>query len=188
MRKNTQAAARTRQNLMDAFWQLYCEKRIEKITIGEITAKAGYNRGTFYEYFTDVYQVLEQLEDSLVPSLHQLPPITLEQREDGSLPMGSVFDFYEENSRYYSVLLGKNGDPAFAAKLKQSIKPMLLQAMPAELQSKQESGYALEYILSAMIGVMSFWYENGQDISKERLIQIVRAINEKGIGECFSTK
>ena len=51
MGKYEEVSARTRQNLMDAFWELYCEKRIEKITVREITAKAGYNRGTFMNTF-----------------------------------------------------------------------------------------------------------------------------------------
>lgn len=68
-------SSQTRQNLIDAFWSLYCEKRIEKITVKEITQKAGYNRGTFYEYFTDVYDMLEQIEQSLIPTIEELPPI-----------------------------------------------------------------------------------------------------------------
>ena len=55
MKNNTEIISKTKQDLIDAFWCLYCEKRIEKITIKEITVKAGYNRSTFYEYFTDIY-------------------------------------------------------------------------------------------------------------------------------------
>ena len=58
MKKQPQITAQTKQNLIEAFWSLYCEQRIEKITVKDITNKAGYNRGTFYEYFTDVYAVL----------------------------------------------------------------------------------------------------------------------------------
>ena len=76
MNKQPEVTAQTKQNLIDAFWSLYCEKRIEKITVKEITQMAGYNRGTFYEYFTDVYDVLDQIELSLVPTLNELPPTT----------------------------------------------------------------------------------------------------------------
>lgn len=185
MGKQTEAAANTRQNLIDAFWCLYCQKRIEKITIREITAKAGYNRGTFYEYFNDVYQLLEELENSLIPCIDKLPQFTSAQTGTIGLPMGALFDYYEENSQYYSVLLGENGDPGFAAKLKKSIKPMLREVMPKELQCKLETDYALEYILSAMVGIMSYWYQNDRNIAKEKLIKLIRKINEKGIADCF---
>ena len=62
-------AANTKQILTDAFWKLYREKSIDKITVREITQLAGYNRSTFYEYFCDVYDVLQQLENSLMEKL-----------------------------------------------------------------------------------------------------------------------
>lgn len=39
--------------------ELYSERKIEDITIKEITDKAGYNCGTFYVYYKDVYEILE---------------------------------------------------------------------------------------------------------------------------------
>jgi len=62
MKKQPELTAQTKENLIEAFWQIYCEKGLGKITVKEITAKAGYNRSTFYEYFTDVYDVLDQIE------------------------------------------------------------------------------------------------------------------------------
>ena len=46
----------TKENLVEAFWTLYKDKPLEKITVKEITDKAGYNRGTFYSYFKDTYE------------------------------------------------------------------------------------------------------------------------------------
>lgn len=51
--------AQTKQNLIDAYWRIYTQKPIQKITIKEITVKAGYNRSTFYECFTNLYAILE---------------------------------------------------------------------------------------------------------------------------------
>ena len=76
MRKQPQITAQTRENLIEAFWSLYCENRIETITVKEISNRAGYNRGTFYEYFSDVYDVLGEIEKSLIPSLDELPPVS----------------------------------------------------------------------------------------------------------------
>ena len=56
----------TRQAIMDAFWALYRERPIEKISVKEVCDRAGYNRSTFYEYFTDTYSVLEAIEEDLL--------------------------------------------------------------------------------------------------------------------------
>ena len=47
MKKQPEVTAATRQKLMDAFWTLYKEKAIDKISIAEITNITGNNRGTF---------------------------------------------------------------------------------------------------------------------------------------------
>ena len=72
MRKQPQVTEQTRANLMQAFWDLYLEKPIEKITIREITDRAGYNRATFYLYYRDVYDLFDQLEESILGQVRQL--------------------------------------------------------------------------------------------------------------------
>lgn len=37
MKKQPEITKQTKQNLADAFWQIYCKKRIEKITVKDIT-------------------------------------------------------------------------------------------------------------------------------------------------------
>jgi len=36
MSKRVEITSQTKQNIIDAFWALYCEKRIEKITVKDI--------------------------------------------------------------------------------------------------------------------------------------------------------
>lgn len=71
MKKQPELTARTRKKLMDAFWDIYCEKGIHQTTVGAVTKTACFNRGTFYEYFTDIYDLLDQLENDLLDSLKE---------------------------------------------------------------------------------------------------------------------
>jgi AcrR family transcriptional regulator len=178
--KQQSVTALTKQNLIDAFWSLYSEKKIGKITVKEITRKAGYNRGTFYEYFTDVYDVLEQIEQSLIPGLEELPPITMPNHNIG-MSLNKFMERYEQNSKYYSVLLGDNGDPAFASKLKNSIKPMLKQALPVNKFKPIELDFILEYVLSGMIGIMSYWFRQNKVLPSEHLIALIYDLTNNGV-------
>lgn len=105
MGRRTQSTAQTKQDLMDAFWALYCEQKIARITVKAITHSVGYNRSTFYKYFTDVYDVLEQIENSLIPSLDEFPPILTPTGSHG-MPLDMFLQIYKQKSKYYSVLLG----------------------------------------------------------------------------------
>ncbi|MCX7745273.1 MAG: TetR/AcrR family transcriptional regulator [Clostridia bacterium] len=181
MKKQPEITTQTRQNLVDAFWSLYCENRIEKITVREITQKAGYNRGTFYEYFTDVYDVLENIENSLIPTLDELPPISTPTGTLG-MPLDMFLKLYEKNSKYYSVLLGDNGDPAFASKLKNSIKPTIMEVFADKPNvDLMELDYIMEYTLSAMIGIMSYWFKQTETLTSEKLFELIYRLMEEGV-------
>lgn len=176
MAKYSDVTAKTKQNIMDAFWDIYCVKRIEKITVSEISAKAGYNRSTFYEYFTDVYDVLEQIEKSLLPNIDELPPLT-QTLENDEMPIDLFIKLYAGSSKYYTVLLGENGDPSFAAKIKNGIKEKLKAQLDEDTQWNLEVDYTLEYMLSAMIGILTYWFKNGENISKEDLLGLIYSLN-----------
>lgn len=181
MIKQPAVTAQTKKNIIDAFWSLYCEKRIDTITVKEIMQKAGYNRGTFYEYFIDVYDVLEQIENSLLPNLDELPPTTISSQHF-NMPLDIFLKLYEQNSDYYSVLLGDNGNPAFASKLKNSTKPMLKEAYKTNAKiTETELDFILEYILSAMIGVMSYWFQQNKVLPAPKLLSLMYDLMKNGV-------
>lgn len=176
MKKNKEKINKTKKDIMDAFWKLYCEKRIDKITVKEISKNAGYNRSTFYEYFIDVYDVLEQIENELIPKIAELPPCSISNIKLG-MPLDVFMDLYDKNSEYYVVLLGDKGDPAFATKLKNALKEMLTEALILEMKIDPiELDFTLEFILSAMIATMSHWFKKDKIIPIEQLIKLINNI------------
>jgi len=181
MNKITEVTSQTKQNIIDAFWEIYCEKRIEEITVKEITNRAGYNRGTFYEYFSDVYDVLDDIENSLIPSLSELPPVSTPSGSFG-MPIEAFLTIWEQNAKYYSVLLGDKGDPAFASRLKNSIKPIIMKSLEDKPDTDiEDMEYILEYTLSAMIGVMSYWFTKEDKSYRDRLFKLIHTLMEDGV-------
>jgi AcrR family transcriptional regulator len=187
MKKQPELTAQTKENLMEAFWHIYCNKRIEKVTIKEITAKAGYNRTTFYEYFTDVYDVLEQIENSVLPShqglmLHNAADISIT-----SLPIDALTKMYEKNKNYYVVLFGDNGDPSFQTKFKNYIKTILLKHLDEEgIVKNFEIDFALEYTLSAMIGVLTYWFRLEAPPPGNKLFELMSELIHNGLMRIFT--
>ncbi|MNF01723.1 hypothetical protein D3C80_2007540 [compost metagenome] len=91
-------------------------------------------------------------------------------------------EVYEQNHKYYSVLLGDHGDAAFAGKLKNAIKPMIKEALKCHVKvSETELDFILEYILSAMIGVMSYWFKQDKALPSKKLIALITEIMENGV-------
>ncbi|MHC1747698.1 MAG: TetR/AcrR family transcriptional regulator C-terminal domain-containing protein [Cellulosilyticaceae bacterium] len=181
MKENVVRTYQTKKDIMDAFWSLYCERRIEKITVKEVIHKAGYNRSTFYQYFKDIYDVLEQIENEIIPTKDELPALSLANMEIG-MPVELVMNLYDKNREYYCVLLGDKGDPAFSSKLKNAIKDALKGALSSKVEINLiELEYILEFVLSAMIGIMSYWFKQDAKISTQELATLIKELMENGI-------
>lgn len=173
MNKQPGITEQTRTNLLEAFWSLYTEKRIDQITVKEIAARAGYNRGTFYEYFSDVRQCLDLVETRSLPRLDELPPMP------GSPTLAPDFIepfimLYQDKFKYYDILLGDKGDPSFHRKLIDSIKAAIVDTgQPSAAIGAVELDYMLEYILSGMIGIMRYYFHGQPKGSRAEMLAIV---------------
>ena len=55
------------QRIHQAFWELIAEMPLERITVGDLAARAGCNRGTFYYYYDDIYALLDAVIDANLP-------------------------------------------------------------------------------------------------------------------------
>ena len=56
----------TKMLIRKAFTDMLKEKPIQSITIKELCETAGINRGTFYSHYSDIYDLLEKLEEELM--------------------------------------------------------------------------------------------------------------------------
>jgi len=183
MNKKPDITAQTRANILEAFWSLYRVKRIDQITVKEITSKAGYNRGTFYEYFRDVYDCLEQIELQVLPSLDELPPKPGID-EGPSKIFQDFLDLYEEKLNYYQVLLGEHGDPRFQSRLIESIKRTLftqpqfgtIEPLPDSSNRSLDLDIFLEYHLSGMISILRYYYEKEIPIPKAEIMSKIHTL------------
>lgn len=176
MKKQPQITEQTKANLRNAFWTLYEQKPIEKISIKEITDLAGYNRGTFYLYYKDVYDMFTQIEDDLLNMVQDLlDSISVDGILDFSRQMSSIIEMSQTYSPYISLLVSDRGDPKFSARLKDKLRPLLDSVLFSSAQKEYtecEKMYLSEFYLSGIIGAMGKWLEDPQ-ISIEELLNFM---------------
>ena len=186
MKKRPEVTAVTRQKIIDAFWRLYKEKPIDKISIAEITEITGNNRGTFYHYFNDIYAVLEQIEDDLILQINEevrqaLSSTTFEETaRDIQLLYTFSAPIFKKHEEKLFTLLGKGGDPQFTGKFRENFRTLLIRFWNLPEQTKYLD-YLIEYTYSAMIGLMAKWYENGNDLTDEEFLKMAQGLVANGV-------
>jgi AcrR family transcriptional regulator len=176
MNKQPEITERTKQTLATAFCDLYTKKSIDKITIKEITVHAGYNRSTFYQYFTDVYDLLNYIEDDLLTAMKQSW-----KTDSGALlspDLGQLLLLFEDKEHYLRAVFGDYGSIHFLERLKRELP--LDEIRKLFPQEEKLLPYLLEFHIATSLSLFRVWLKNGKDIPADVLFELIHNLYTNG--------
>ena len=172
MNKKPEITAATRARIVDAFWELYTRNRIEKITVRAIAEKAQIHRSTFYEYFTDIYALLDACETELIDFLiteyaekyltHPIENLTSLYPIASSILKDHIVKFY--------LLLGPNGDPSFPFRLQTVIRPYFIRASSLDPDDRYLD-LKMTMIFNNLLSLLNYWYEHQDSFTLDEIFQ-----------------
>ena len=173
---------RTKKLLLQALTKLMSEKKINQITVTELTDLADVNRSTFYLYYKDIFDMLEQIENELFQDFTK----AFEEFSKDIVTYDNmtsfftfVFEFAKENAEICKILLGPDGDYSFIEKFKQAIKESQphfgVEISPINLN------YFRPFVISGFIGVIQQWLEDDMHLSPKEIAVFVTGIISNGI-------
>lgn len=160
----------TRQAIMYSLLKLLQEKLIDKITVKDICELCEINRNTFYYYYSDIYQVLEEL---------------LKLETEKSLKEDQKYEsFYEDFLKRYHLIIeykkavynlynSKNRD--LILKYLQDITENFVEKyVYKEVKGKkllpEDIKFIIDFYSSSMIGNIFRWMHKGMQEKQEQLI------------------
>lgn len=141
---NPPRSTQTKEKIINVYLDLIPTKKWDKITVKEICSCADITRGTFYQYYSDIYDLMEQIETPLLEDItrryHKIserknPAYSIkmfESKFDYAPPqiLKVWFKFCKKYKKEISVLLDpKNGDTYFVKKLKVILVQYINQMM-----------------------------------------------------------
>ena len=170
----------TRQNLIAAFCILAERKPVQKITIRELVGKAGYNRATFYRYFRDIYDVLEQIEGVVLSGVKEnfrrnISPENFEQTF-----LTAFTRIQRDDAIYFDILLNPANQARFTERLLAELSPIFMETFnlpPDNAKSK----YLTEIYFGTVISAIKLWISGGREISAEELSKFLGEILSSGV-------
>ena len=177
MKKQPEITEKTKQAFIDVFCRLYSQKPIEKITIQEIADCAGYNRSTFYQYFADIYALLDFVETDLLNYIKA----ELAKVEAAGDSVRDVLHCFEKESHISALdaLFGVHGSAHFLERLKREI-PFAQWALNLPLDSAA-TPYLFEFYLSTSLSLLRLWFHRQKDLETEELFALVHKLYTGGI-------
>ena len=170
--KDPERKAATRRRIMDACWDVYAADPANAVTASAIVKAAGVHRSTFYEYFDDARSVMAAIEDELAEAFGVEAASAF--ASGGADPAGIVQRVYVTYGDRLSLLLGKSGDPSFARKLKDALRPVAEHGLG--LGNREFDPYMFEFAASGILAAATLWYERGCDLEPAEFGEGIRSL------------
>ena len=170
--RDPERKAATRRRIMDACWDVYAADPTNAVSVTAIVKAAGVHRSTFYEYFDDARSVLAAIEDELAEAFGAEAARAF--ASEGADPAGIVQRVYVAHGDRLSLLLGESGDPGFARRLKDALRPVADHGLG--LGGKAFDPYWFEFAASGILAAATLWYERGCDLEPAKFGEGIRKL------------
>lgn len=119
--------------LAESFKELALKQPIEKITIKEITDKAGVIRPTFYNHFQDKYELLEWI--IMTQIIEPIGPLLQNGMVHEALLL--MFTSIEKEREFYIKACKLEGQNSFESIVKDCIKKVILAVIEEQVTGKK---------------------------------------------------
>ena len=177
---------KTRRQLRECLITLLKEKKVQDITVRELTDMADLNRGTFYLHYKDVFDLLEKTEAELQEDFNQLvcKHDAVDLKQSPSVIFNEIYSLVYDNADLIEILLGENGDLNFVNRLKQLIREKCLKDWMEVFRSGNAAAFDafFSFIVSGCIGLVQYWLQTGLKETPEQMAKLTEHIITKGIG------
>lgn len=174
---------KTRALLLQGLIQLMGEKDIKDISVKELSDLADINRGTFYLHYSDIYDMVDKIEDELFVEFNSILDRDLTATRQILSPQPillDIFTFLERHRNLAEVMIGPHGDLAFVNRLKSLVEERLWHLTKQE-QPSPNYGYNYAFIVSGYIGVIELWLNHSDPRSPEEMAAICSGLFHSGL-------
>jgi AcrR family transcriptional regulator len=157
---------RTRKTLRVALMELIAEGGYERLSVQDITERAGIGRATFYLHYTDKEQLLldaiEHIVAELTEQLTELASVPLPQRAQAMAER--MFTHMAENKAIYRTLMSENGVASLPLRVRNmtatAIARDLNSGFPALTDTPTRLEALAQHTAGALLALAEWWLRN----------------------------
>lgn len=108
---------RTRRALQQAALDLAIERALDEITIGDIAERAGVNRSSFYQHYSDKETLLADALDAIVEAAGASIEVAIEPTEEPPAGLVGYLEHVDAHAALYRWALGSHGSAVVTGRL-----------------------------------------------------------------------
>lgn len=152
---------KTKAQLREGLAHLMLEKSIKEITVKELVDKVDINRSTFYLHYSDIYQMLQKIEEEALENITCMltdSPVDFSDKESTLAFTTKFFSILDSDKDLCRALLGPHGDMAFVEQIENLLASTFLKQLPGRFSKDDpDLKYAYAFTLNGCVGLIKVW-------------------------------
>ncbi|MDM5333829.1 TetR/AcrR family transcriptional regulator [Ureibacillus composti] len=182
MKNNSPHVLRTKNFLKKAFIEMVHKKGFSNVTVTDIVETAQYNRTTFYVYYQNIYELVEELMDEMFEAIqyYSMSKYQSDSRVKVNELTTNSFEllyYIYDHRDYFKLLLIENTLPSIHQQLPEAIFNLLKNKFDIHYGVSLVDDYSQKrYMAYGTAGLIMDWIAQDFDVTPgemtERLIRI----------------
>jgi AcrR family transcriptional regulator len=120
---------RTRRSLQEALFDLARERSLEALTIADIVERAGLNRSSFYQHYSDKETLLADALDAAAERAGASLAVMATEREGPTRGLLEYLRHFDENADVYRRVLGPHGSAVVTTRLRDRLEAIVREGV-----------------------------------------------------------
>lgn len=152
--------ARTRESLQHALFALARERSLDEITVADIAERAGVNRSSFYQHYSDKDVLLADALDSVAQETGASLPASIPVGTDPPPVLRQFLEHVDENANLYRQILIERASGPAVARLGERIEAIVVDALPRAqvgLERELPPDVIAATVSGSVLGVLRAW-------------------------------
>lgn len=170
---------------IDAFWSIASIKGIAKVSVENVVKKSGYNRATFYRYFKDINQVIDEFEDNIIEQTVEIFHKVIFDKDYSEI-LDSFIKFDDLLYNQYNAIAFYREGVDFSFKLKNIVYQSYLDYPPFEKLDEIERNLVIEFCFGVLRNTYLYCKKEKGNIDYKKVFEIVRRYMLSGLKDFFN--
>ena len=170
----------TKKVIKDTFLSLLEKKDITSISVKELCDIADVNRGTFYRYYEDIYDLLKKIEEEFIEEIRESNSMVHMSNHSIYTFTKEILDIFENNKKLVRILFDVL-EIAYE-------KCIGNWESNIDIDDYNELENSVVFIFNGALGVINYWVKNDFNISSDLLAKYIEKYCLGGVSKFIPKK
>ena len=167
---------KTKRSIQSSLVEMMKDTPYQEISVTNLCKRADIGRGTFYLHYNDIYEVVQELEDSLLESFKDIAFQYFEEENTQGLQklISACLTWIQNNPDMFRVFLFPSNYDFYQRFETYAIDLFYYHSLKYHpTKAPAETRYSITKDFCGIIGAVRIWFKEGMSVAQEAISKVL---------------